>query len=151
MQWDPYGDNLKKSGCEVLDGLNALIVAIGAHHATHLDIEALFLDLDMIYKLQDCGKQTRLVFITSPPTVPRTDEWPESYKDRRSGARMREFGALSKSMIERKYSKWFVVHQLELLTPFLFDPLFGDLAHYVATDGLDAVLDEVTAKAGICQ
>jgi hypothetical protein len=42
------------------------------------------------------------------------------------------------------------VDQYELTLPHNFEPRHNDMAHYLATDAIDPIIDEVLGKSGLC-
>jgi hypothetical protein len=45
---------------------------------------------------------------------------------------------------------WRVVDQFALTEPHIWETLHLDAAHFLATDALDPILDEIIGKSGIC-
>lgn len=45
---------------------------------------------------------------------------------------------------------WAAVDQFALTIPHAMEPLGTDSAHYLASDAIDAVVDEVIGKSGVC-
>jgi len=99
---------------------------------------------------QDCptssGRRRQLVYISPPAVVPREDHFVQEVKDRRTNIRITHWVAIGLELAN-KYG-WSSVDQFHLTAPFVRES--KDDAHFIETDALDPLLDDVIAKLGIC-
>lgn len=86
--------------------------------------------------------------MTVPAAPPRTDEYVRSHADRRTNVRLQHWEKLGTELALD--AGWSVVDQFELTLPHNLEPLHTDMAHYLATDAMDPIVDEVIGKIGIC-
>lgn len=94
------------------------------------------------------GVPERRIYLTSPAWPARKDWWVYNFNDQRTNTRLRHWGALARPLAEER--GWRVVDQFALSAPHIWELLFLDKAHFLGTDALDPIVDEVVAKAGIC-
>ncbi|KIO19788.1 hypothetical protein M407DRAFT_246055, partial [Tulasnella calospora MUT 4182] len=86
--------------------------------------------------------------MTVPAAPPRTDEYVRKFADKRTNVRLQHWADLATEMAIN--AGWSVVDQFDLTLPHNLEPLLTDMAHYLATDAMDPIVDEVIAKIGIC-
>ncbi|KIO24458.1 hypothetical protein M407DRAFT_244458 [Tulasnella calospora MUT 4182] len=86
--------------------------------------------------------------MTAPATPPRTDEFVQKYADKRTNVRLQHWVGLATELA--LHAGWSLVDQFDLTLPHNLEPLHTDLAHYLATDAMDPIVDEVIGKIGIC-
>jgi hypothetical protein len=70
------------------------------------------------------------------------------FNDRRTNIRTRYWRDLSQKLA--KELGWMFVDQQELTLPHALEPRDMDMAHYMATDAIDPIVDEVLGKTGLC-
>lgn len=93
-------------------------------------------------------RRPTLVYLTGPAVIPRSDHWPREVDDRRTSSRARLWRDLTLKMAQEE--GWRFVDQYDITRSFDWDVLDLDLAHFLATDALDPLLDDVLGKTGIC-
>lgn len=89
------------------------------------------------------------IFVTLPAGPQRQDEWARGFKDHRTNVRS-AFQADAGIKIAQGLVGWSTVDQFALTIPFSMEPLSVDMAHYLVSDALDPILDEVIGKSGVC-
>lgn len=92
------------------------------------------------------GRPRRLLYITPPAVAPREDEFVRELKDRRTNLRISHWARIGLDLAAAR--GWRTVDQFAPTSGFVRDT--KDDAHFLETDGLDPVLDDVIAKLGIC-
>jgi hypothetical protein len=150
--WDPNG-SLYLAGltCATIQTLSSLVVSIGSHSAARGETPETFADLiRFIPELDRCpGPLPSLIYISPPPGPPRTDEWAQEWRDKRTHGRLQYYCKVVRDHIFAS-THWKLVDAQMLLQPYIFHPLYSDFAHYLGSDGQEAVLDDMIAKMGIC-
>ncbi|KAG8951340.1 hypothetical protein FRC00_007305 [Tulasnella sp. 408] len=156
--WDPRGTALSKpAACEeMIANADVVVVSVGAHLAASNKISTSQYNetLQSIFSIiSGCplppglSKRT-LVYMTAPAAPPRTDEYVRKYSDRRTNVRLQHWAELGTEVALK--AGWSVVDQFDLTLPHNLEPLHTDLAHYLATDAMDPIVDEVVGKIAIC-
>lgn len=156
--WDPRGMTLSKpTGCEeVIADADVVVVSVAAHlTASHQistsqyteTLQSIFSTISGCPLPPSLSKRT-LVYMTAPAAPPRTDEYVRKYADRRTNVRLQHWAELGTEVALK--AGWGVVDQFDLTLPHNLEPLHTDMAHYLATDAMDPIVDEVIGKTGIC-
>ncbi|KAG8976795.1 hypothetical protein FRC05_003145 [Tulasnella sp. 425] len=156
--WDPRGITLAKpAACEEMVGdADVVVVSVAAHLAASHQIstsqytqtlQSIFSTLSSCPHPPDLSKRT-LVYMTAPAAPPRTDEYVRKYADRRTNVRLQHWRDLGTDVALK--AGWSVVDQFDLTLPHNLEPLHTDMAHYLSTDAMDPIVDEVIGKIGIC-
>jgi hypothetical protein len=145
--WDPKLTTVPT--CEDVETWDGIAISVGHHPATDVSVAQWEGVLDGLDQISNCPNVPRLVFVTPPPQPPRTDTWAQKMHDRRTCSRLKRFGQIAQERALAT-STFSVVNQYDLLEPFIFHPLQVDGAHFIETDGLEAVIDETIGKLGIC-
>lgn len=70
------------------------------------------------------------------------------YNDRRTNIRIRYWRDLSQKLATEL--GWMFVDLQELTLPHSLELRHMDMAHYMATDAIDPIVDEVLGKSGLC-
>lgn len=155
LDWsnDPCGGPVEDS--------DVLVVSIAAHYAVESTTAYFMSQLNRILTgFSACpyhpssldqnvpNPQRKLIFLFAPAVVPRWDEWPAQFNDHRTNIRMQYWRDLSRKLA--KEMGWMFVDQYELTLPHNFEPRHNDMAHYLATDAIDPIIDEVLGKSGLC-
>jgi len=92
--------------------------------------------------------QRKLILLFSPAVIPRWDEFVVESKDHGTNVRMQYWRDKSQKLA--KELGWMFVDQYELTLPHSLEPRFTDMAHYMANDAVNPVVDEVLGKTGLC-
>lgn len=90
----------------------------------------------------------RRVFLPSPGIPPRADDFVRTFADRRTNARAARWRDLALPLAGAH--GWRTVDHYALTLPHAHEVMALDSAHYLGTDAIDAVLDDVLAKSGLC-
>lgn len=142
--WD-----INHTPCEDFADYDALVVSVGSHHAGNAPTAEFLKELRFFERLTaECNLRAKLVFATPPPQPPRVDEHVRDHNDHRTISRLTYWGQLAAD--RARAAGWRVVDLMALLRPFMFDPLATDLAHFLDTDGLEAVMDELLGEMELC-
>jgi hypothetical protein len=88
------------------------------------------------------------VYVPSPSIPNRMDRYPRENGDKRSAPRAAYYRDVSLALAREK--GWRFVDQTRLTAGHGWEILMLDAAHYLGTDALDPILDEVLSKTGIC-
>lgn len=72
----------------------------------------------------------------------------QKYKDHRTNVRLGYWAQEAQKLALE--AGWKVVDQYALTMPHVIDPMLTDKAHYLMTDAMEAILDEVIGKAELC-
>ena len=86
--------------------------------------------------------------MTPPAQPPRQDQYPRKANDHRTNVRLQHFSEVGAQLALDH--GWSVVDQFSLTMPHVFESLLIDSAHYLMTDAIDPIVDEVIGKAGLC-
>ncbi|KAG9012166.1 hypothetical protein FRB90_006815 [Tulasnella sp. 427] len=156
--WDPRGKllNAPTTCDEMIQDSDIVLVSVAAHLAASRQVatsEYISTLGSILSTISKCPLPThvterRLVYMTAPAAVPRTDEYVRKYADRRTNVRLQHWRDLGVDIALK--AGWSVVDQFELTLPHNLEPLHTDMAHYLATDAIDPIVDEVIGKLGIC-
>ncbi|KAL1744212.1 hypothetical protein HDZ31DRAFT_39231 [Schizophyllum fasciatum] len=150
--WDPLLSSAAPSCVELttlLEGVDVFVVSAGAHWRS----TAKFLsDLSHFFEtMSDCPlapPPKHRIFLTTPAVAPRQDEYVRMHKEKRTSTRQ-DYLAMRSRELARMYG-WKVVDQFALTEPHTVELMSLDRAHYVATDAIDPIVDELLQKAGVC-
>ena len=143
-----------KSTCDEMKDYDVFGISIG-HHLHRMtaaqyteNIKAVFEHINSVSAScpTTSGRARRLIYISPPAAAPREDPWVQQARDRRTNIRLTHWTSISLEMA-RAYG-WRTVDQYALTNAFGRD--VKDFIHFIETDGLDPVLDDVIAKMGIC-
>ncbi|KZW02626.1 hypothetical protein EXIGLDRAFT_829154 [Exidia glandulosa HHB12029] len=154
FRWDPFGDGLLSSQCDEIAGFDIIGFEIG-HHLHRFNTseytEHLKTVIDHITSLASTcpspsGRPRQLLYITPPAVAPREDAFVRELKDRRTNLRISHWARIGLDLAAGR--GWKTVDQYAYTTGFVRDT--KDDAHFIETDGLDPVLDDIIAKLGIC-
>lgn len=134
---------------------DVIVSSIGSHWA-NINMTDYLDELPVVFKaLMDCPftpspdvPARTHIFLTLPAGPQRQDEWAQSFKDHRTNVRS-QYQTDVGIEIARKMG-WSVVDQFALTIPHSMEALSTDLAHYLVNDALDAILDELIGKSGVC-
>jgi hypothetical protein len=89
----------------------------------------------------------KLINLPAPAAVPSQAEYFRNMNDRRTNVRLRYFRDLGFSLaLDRG---WDVVDFFELTMPLVWETRDG--VHYLMTDAIDPLLDEIIGKAALCE
>ncbi|KIO33629.1 hypothetical protein M407DRAFT_231788 [Tulasnella calospora MUT 4182] len=155
--WDPRGVTLAKpAACEEMIDADVVVVSVAAHlAASHQFSTTQYTQtLQSIFSttsgcpLPPGSSNRTLVYMTAPAAPPRTDEYVRKFADRRTNVRLQHWADLGTKVALN--AGWSVVDQFNLTLPQNLEPLHTDMAHYLATDAMDPIVDEVIGKIGIC-
>jgi len=91
---------------------------------------------------------SHLIYLTQPAEPPRQDEYVRNINDHRTNIRQQHWAELASAVALE--NGWSVVDQFALTQPYVWEPLNTDMAHFLATDAMDPIVDEVIDKAGLC-
>jgi hypothetical protein len=122
----------------------------------HRQLRAYLSALSSCTSSQPSSRRTKLIYLPAPAPPPRTDRWPRDVGDRRTSARGRVWRDLTLELTRReegeegKDAGWAFVDQYDLTRSFDWEVLELDMGHYLATDALDPLVDDVLGKMGIC-
>ncbi|KAL1715257.1 hypothetical protein EV715DRAFT_275970 [Schizophyllum commune] len=150
--WDPQINHAAPSCAELtslLEEVDVFVVSAGAHWRSTAKFLA---DLTHFFKtVTDCQLEAppaQMIFLTTPAVAPRQDEYVQMHKDKRTSTRQ---GYLARRSAElaRQYG-WKVVDQFALTEAHTVELMALDRAHFVATDAIDPIVDELIQKAGVC-
>lgn len=149
--WDPRLGSVLPP-CETLSTLSGIVISVAAHPAVNMRLKDFIIPHAAILRQAAAcpGPLPPLIYLLGPPHPPRDDPSFVNSNDRRTNHRMRIFNDAIASVVLNETNKWSAVDQQELLDPFDFFPLRTDKAHFLETDGLEAVLDEVMGKLQLC-
>lgn len=153
--WDPMGAywtyrfNHARE-CQDLEGLDAFGLSLGHHHAGQASTAEYLQNLTTVFtNFASCPFQPkRKVFFAPPAQPPRQDNWIKTYKDHRTNIRLHYWSDLS-TKLALEFG-WSVVNQYSLTIHHHEEILSIDNAHYLASDAMDPIVDEVIEKMGIC-
>jgi hypothetical protein len=131
-------------------------------YATHIE--------KVMRRLQECavaaGNARQLhVYLPAPGVTPRQDEYVRKFSDRRTTARARHWRDIAAHLA--RAAGWRFVDQWALTRAHVWEVMdLGkarwkrstrralmydtDMSHFLSTDALDPIIDEVIAKAGLC-
>lgn len=159
--WDPRGyEYFPDKICTELESrwpVDSVIVSMGAHHSGEQTTAKFIADLTTVLtSIQSCLASnvsasltpSHLVYLTQPAQPPRQDQWIRIFTDHRTNVRQKYWGELAGGVALA--NGWSVVDQFALTAPHIWEPLYIDMAHYLSTDAMDPILDEVIDKAGLC-
>jgi len=163
--WDPKGQDFLDWNKDPCGGLvkdsDILIVSIAAHYAVKSATAYFISQLNKIltgfaacpyhpspHNENGPKAQRKLIFLYAPAVIPRWDEWVSRFDDHRTNIRTRYWRDLSQTLA--KELGWMFVDQYELTLPHALEPRHMDMAHYMATDAIDPIIDEVLGKTGLC-
>ncbi|EJD55095.1 hypothetical protein AURDEDRAFT_109564 [Auricularia subglabra TFB-10046 SS5] len=154
FRWDPFGDGLLTSDCDEIEDFDIIGFSIGHHlhrFNTQEYTEHITTVLDHITSIaSSCstksGRARQLLYITPPAVAPREDEFVRELKDRRTNLRIAHWARIGLDLAAAR--GWRTVDQFAYTRAFVRDT--KDDAHFIETDGLDPVLDDIVAKLGIC-
>ena len=176
--WDPRGLEFlfDDNRCDRIKNADVVIPSLGAHWANvnHTTFEA---EIPRILNsVTDCDfsppptqKQKRKhIMFTHPASPPRTDGWAIGFNDHRTDLRSAYQYAWVKNLTRPRPNdhsllppdsesgfiklrgEWALLNFFGLTIPFTLETLSVDLAHYLINDALEAAVDEIIEKAGIC-
>lgn len=86
------------------------------------------------------------LFIPAPARPPRNDTWPIEVKDRGTNQRLMIWAQAGINIAEEEGWEW--VDAFKYTSPFVHETL--DMSHYVMTDAMDAIVDDVIGVMGFC-
>jgi hypothetical protein len=154
--WDPVGYMAQDSArmCPLLVDKDVVMLSVGmwfsAAEGSRTE-DALQEIGATLRSIADCPSRPRgqkLIFLNMPAHPPRSDHFVREKRDHVTNARMELWSALALPIARE--AGWQVVDQFALTTPYVLETLDLDAAHFTGLEALDAVVDEVVAKAGLC-
>lgn len=152
FKWDPVLKDATASCAAfvtLLDGIDVFAVSVGAHfQSTSKFITYLTTLLNMIDECDFSSKPPRLIFMTTPAMAPRRDEHPRKFNDKRTSTRQGFLSAVSASLV--RAHGWAVIDQFALTEAHTLELMAMDKAHYLATDAIDPIVDELIEKTEVC-
>lgn len=89
-----------------------------------------------------------LTYMSPPAQPPRSDAAFKRFNDKRTNPQLHYWGSLVGQEAMRR--GWNFVNQYELTMGFAEDALAIDGTHYLMTDSVEPILDELVSKMGIC-
>ncbi|KAG8909000.1 hypothetical protein FRB99_000103 [Tulasnella sp. 403] len=152
--WDPRGESVIPVTCKELKEAKTdiVILSMGAHFAVDSTTAEFTQNLTRIFTTftacEFSPPPSNIIFVTSPAQPPRQDEFVRKYSDHRTNVRLQHWSEISTKMaLDMGFS---VVDQFALTMPHVWEPMGLDFAHYLSTDAIDPIVDEVIGKAGLC-
>ncbi|KAL8279632.1 hypothetical protein RQP46_007945 [Phenoliferia psychrophenolica] len=154
--WDPFLTSTVD--CEAMKHLTSVVVSTGAHQACwaceRTPTSALAEQLETLFAgwsndwakcLAPGATPPKLIYMNSPAF-----EYPASHYrlDCRTGPRMQHWNGVAGRLARE--SGWSVVDTFAHSRPFAVDTLLLDGVHYLKTDAIDPMADEIIEKLGIC-
>ncbi|KAI5476459.1 hypothetical protein MNV49_007706 [Pseudohyphozyma bogoriensis] len=153
--WQPFIE--LPHNCEYMDQFDSVIISTGAHQGCFkcdtIDTAAISLQAERIFSEwpaneKKCGKRTvptKYIFANTPAF----QYGPMHEKlECRTNVRLEKWN-LEMNRIARKHG-WAVVDVHSLTKPFAIETPKLDGIHYMNTDAIDPIGDELIAKMGIC-
>jgi len=92
--------------------------------------------------------QRKHILLYAPAVVQRQDDFVIEFKDHGTNIRFQYWRDISQKLAEEL--GWMFVDQFELTLPHSLEPLYTDMAHFLANDALDPIVDELLGKTGLC-
>jgi hypothetical protein len=158
--WDPKGDNEGIVSCTPgpddvpISEYDVLIVSVAAHVMGHDTTTFYRKHLESILQtFNSCegGGPKIKIYVPAPAMPNRVDKWPREYGDVRTNQKIRKWDAVAREVVQaNKAQGWRYVDHTTLTAPFAWDVLNLDSAHFLGTDALDPVLDDVLVKMELC-
>jgi len=137
--------------------VDSLIISMGAHHSGGETMTKFIAELTTVLtSVWSCltssnvsaNLPSHFVYLTQPAQPPRQDEWIRMFSDHRTNTRQKHWGELAGAIALA--NGWSVVDQFALTVPHIWESLNIDMAHFLSTDAMDPILDEVIDKGGLC-
>ncbi|KAJ7583783.1 hypothetical protein C8J56DRAFT_1054311 [Mycena floridula] len=158
--WDPRGYhsvNNHEETCRKIGNADVIVTSLGAHWANS-NMSDYLKKIPMTLKaVMNCpfhptadAPNRSYIFVTLPAGPQRQDEWARGYNDHRTNIRSAYQSEVGIKMA-RELPGWSTVNQFALTIPFSLESLYVDMSHYLVTDALDPILDEVIGKSGVCE
>lgn len=86
------------------------------------------------------------LFLPGPARPPRNDTWPIEFKDRGTNQRYMSWARVSIGIAEEEGWEW--VDIFKYTSPFVHET--EDMSHYIMTDAMDPIIDDVIGVMGFC-
>ncbi|KAG8903882.1 hypothetical protein FRB99_002618 [Tulasnella sp. 403] len=148
--WDPRGATIHPRNCSILEGVDVLVTSVGAHWATNESTKK-YLDVmqGILQTVENCpSTPSKLIFLTAPAQPPRQDHYVRENNDHRTNVRLQYWAEHTTDLALA--AGWNVVDQFAYSQHMAIEPMYLDFAHYLSTDALDPIVDEIIGKSGLC-
>ena len=86
--------------------------------------------------------------MTSPAQPPRQGKYVRENNDHRTNVRLQHWRDLSLQLTQSH--GWSTIDMFELTMPHHMEPMYSDMAHYLMTDAMDPIVDEMIGKTEVC-
>ncbi|KZP13775.1 hypothetical protein FIBSPDRAFT_834647 [Athelia psychrophila] len=156
--WDPRGIdflNDDEACAERVQGANIIVLSTVAHYDDSPAPYVFSQVREMMSAVAACPYTPtpgfpirKQILLYAPAVVQRQDEFVRKYKDHGTNLRM-AYWRDEIYKIARELN-WEFVDQLELTLPHSLEPLGTDMAHFLANDAIDPIIDELLGKTGLC-
>ncbi|EJU05038.1 hypothetical protein DACRYDRAFT_104927 [Dacryopinax primogenitus] len=152
--WDPVGATEPERTCELIADKDVVAVSLGMWFSAaegSRTAEALDLILSHLEVYPRCPRleNQKLIYLGVPAHPPRSDHFVQEAKDHVTNGRMELWSALVLPLARQE--GWEVVDAFALTNPYVLETLDLDSAHFTGTEALDALVDEIIGKSGLCE
>lgn len=139
-----------------LKDANVIVVSTVAHYDDMPTLEVFSQERKVLSTIAACPytptvdfPTRKLILLYGPAAVQRQDEFVIQYKDHGTNLR---FSYWRKEIFKIAREHGFdIVDQFELTLPHSLEPLYTDMAHFLANDAMDPIVDELLGKSGLCE
>ncbi|GAA5847371.1 hypothetical protein JCM9279_000260 [Rhodotorula babjevae] len=151
FKWDSYFD--QELDCDYLDQFDSITLSTGSHPACFKcppmsqwtkHVEKRLHELANLLRTCPTGKPRSLLLFTMPTFPPEIGR-----NDCRTGPRMHRWNEELRRMVQEQ-GEWQVVDVERYSRPVQDDMRLFDGTHFLRTDAIDPVVDEIIARLGFC-
>lgn len=156
---DPRGvEGIYNDGCkDSVDDADIMIASVVVHWQNTPTIDVFNTIRKFMIKAAACpytpkpgsSQQSRNhILLYAPAGVQRQDKFVIQHKGHGTNVRFQYWRDEARNLA--KELGWKFVDQYDLTLPHSLEPLKTDMAHYLANDAMDPIVDELLGKTGLC-